>query len=199
MTTGSPVRTAAARTFVWSLLYCPTKYCGTRVIVWWSGVCRNSRARRNSFHELMKTSTRIAAVIGLLSGSSTYQKVRPVFAPSTRAASSNSLGIPSTKLRASNVVNGICRAATGRITAHNVLYAPTRVTVANSGASSTTPGRVRQASSIQKKNSLPLMCSFEKPNAAVIVQMSTMAITAAAMIALLMKKPGSSCSDSTVR
>ena len=43
------------------------------------------------------------------------------------------------------------------------------------------------------------MCSFEKPNAAVIVQTSTMAITEAATIALFKKNPGSRGSDRTVR
>ena len=60
-------------------------------------------------------------MIGRVSGSRTYQKVRAVFAPSTRAASSSSFGMPSTKFRASSVVNGICSAATGRMTAQSVL------------------------------------------------------------------------------
>ena len=52
--------------------------------------------------------------------------------------------------------------------------------------------------SSQKKISLPAMCSLENPNAAVMVQISTNTITAAAMTALLRKKPGKRGRDSTV-
>ena len=59
----------------------------------------------------------IAAAIGRVSGMTRWTKPRSEFAPSTRAASNSSSGMPSTKLRVSSTANGTCSAASGRMTA----------------------------------------------------------------------------------
>jgi hypothetical protein len=71
--------------------------------------------------------------------------------------------------------------------------------VAKSGVRSTTSGRVSATSIIQKKISLPRMCSLENPKAASIVKTYTMMIVDTAMMALLRKKVGTAPTANTAR
>jgi hypothetical protein len=80
-----------------------------------------------------------------------------------------SLGMPSKKVRAMRIVNGICNAASGRITAISSLYRSKFEATTKSGVSSTASGTVRATSRAQNQISFPKIRSLEKPKAASIV------------------------------
>ena len=74
--------------------------------VWRSGRFMITRAKMNSFQAWMKAKIPVATSPGATSGSVTVKKARIRLDPSTSAASSRSAGMPPTKPRSVQIVNG---------------------------------------------------------------------------------------------
>ena len=96
------------------------------------------------------------AIAGTPSGSTTLEKIVHSLAPSSRAASSRSAGIPAKKLRRRNMANGRPKATWNSTTPGIRPYSPNRPYKSATGISATCSGTTSNPTTKRKARSRPL-------------------------------------------
>src|SRR6185369_14143067 len=103
---GTSATAAAALITPHLISYCVTRPAIPTGNVIAASVCVSTSANRNSFHEMIKQNTAVAASPGATSGSTTRQSAPRRESPSTSAASSRSRGKSAKKPRIIQTTNG---------------------------------------------------------------------------------------------